>query len=121
MYVNNTVTTPTWDTYTNDNIEFSTSNNTDIGQDSSNNNFFDGKIGFLWFDTTYTDYSSEANRLKFFDAFGYPVDLGSDGSTPTGTQPLIYLNKGFHSGTNLGSGGNFTPQGTPTDGGYVKG
>ena len=121
MYVNNTVTTPTWDTYTNDNIEFSTSNNTDIGQESSNNNFFDGKIGFLWFDTTYTDYSSEANRLKFFDAFGYPVDLGSDGSTPTGTQPLIYLNKGFHSGTNLGSGGNFTPQGTPTDGGYVKG
>ena len=121
MYVNNTVTTPTWDNYTNDSIEFSTSNNTDIGQDSSNTNFFAGRIGFLWFNTVYTDFSSEANRLKFFDAFGYPVDLGSNGSTPTGSQPLIYINKGFHSGTNLGSAGNFTPQGTPTDGGYVKG
>jgi len=83
--------------------------------------YFDGKIGFLWFNTEYIDFSQEANRLKFFDAFNNPVDLGEDGSTPTGNQPLIYLNEGFHLGTNLGSGGNFTPQNTPTDGGYVKG
>jgi hypothetical protein len=31
------------------------------------------------------------------------------------------MNEGFHLGTNLGSGGNFTPQNTPTDGGYVNG
>lgn len=80
-----------------------------------------GRMGFLWFDTTYIDFSQEANRLKFFDALGYPVDLGADGSLPTGNQPLIYMNKDFHLGTNYGSGGNFTPVGTPTDGGYVKG
>jgi hypothetical protein len=79
------------------------------------------RIGFLWFNTEYIDFSQEANRLKFFDAFNNPVDLGADGSTPTGSQPLIYMNEGFHLGTNLGSGGNFTPQNTPTDGGYVNG
>jgi len=75
-----------------------------------------GSIGFLAFDTTYLDFSQEANRLKFFDAFGYPVDLGEDGSTPTGSQPLIYINNDFHLGTNLGSGGDFTPTNTPTAG-----
>jgi len=82
---------------------------------------WDGKIGFLWFNTEYIDFSQEANRLKFFDAFNYPVDLGEDGSLPTGNQPLIYLNNDFHLGTNLGSGGDFTPVNTPTDGGFVKG
>jgi hypothetical protein len=81
----------------------------------------DGKLGFLWAANEYIDFSQEANRLKFFDAFNNPVDLGADGSVPTGSQPLIYMNEGFHLGTNLGSGGNFTPQNTPTDGGYVNG
>jgi hypothetical protein len=121
MYVDDTLTTPTWDNYTNDNLEFSTTDNTDIGQDSSNTNFFDGKIGFLWFNTEYIDFSQESNRLKFFDAFGYPVDMGADGSLVTGTAPLIYMNEGFHLGTNLGTGGNFTPNNAPTDGGFVRG
>jgi len=45
-----------------------------------------------------------------------PADLGSNGSTPTGTQPLIYFNGDAASaGTNAGSGGNFTINGSPTD------
>ena len=114
------VSSPTIGAYTNTNIDF-TNTSHGIGARGNGSDKFDGQIGFLYVSQEYIDFSSEANRLKFFDAFNHPVDLGSDGSTPTGTQPLIYLNKGFHSGTNLGSGGNFTPQGTPTDGGYVKG
>ena len=120
-YVDNvSVPSPTIGAYTNTNIDFT---NTDhgIAARSGGSDKWDGEIGFLYVSQEYIDFSSEANRLKFFDAFGYPVDLGSDGSTPTGSQPLIYINKGFHSGTNSGSGGNFTAQGTPTDGGYVKG
>jgi len=83
--------------------------------------YLDGRIGFLWFNNEYIDFSQEANRLKFFDAFGYPVDVGADGSLPTGNVPLIYMNEDFHLGTSLGSGGNFTPVNAPTDGGYVKG
>ena len=125
IYVNGTAYTPTPSTntvadVTYGNASFGIAGN-EYNGDYTNDGFFDGRIGYFYFTTEFIDFSSEANRLKFFDAFGYPVDLGSNGSTPTGTQPLIYINKGFHNGTNLGSGGNFTPQGTPTDGGYVKG
>jgi hypothetical protein len=92
-----------------------------IGSRAFGGNYFDGRIGFLYVHQTYFDFSVEANRRKFFDALGYPVDLGSDGSNPSGDQPHVYLNAGFHNGTNLGAGGNFTPSNTPTDGGYVKG
>jgi len=91
-----------------------------IGRDASGN-YKEGTLGFFWFNTEYIDFSQEANRLKFFDAVNYPVDLGEDGSLPTGNQPLIYINKDFHLGTNLGSGGDFTPVNAPIDGGYVKG
>ena len=64
----------------------------------------------------YLDISSSANRRKFISASSKPVDLGSDGSLPTGTAPIIYLNgpaTGFE--TNNGTGGNFTENGTLTD------
>jgi hypothetical protein len=53
--------------------------------------------------------NTTSNRRKFINADLTPVDLGSDGSTPTGTAPIIYL-----SGTpdefivNKGTGGNFS-------------
>jgi hypothetical protein len=121
IYSSNIAQTVTWTTYTDDSIEFSAGTALTVGATATPSSFFDGRIGFLWFNTEYIDFSQEANRLKFFDAFNNPVDLGADGSTPTGSQPLIYMNEGFHLGTNLGSGGNFTPQNTPTDGGYVNG
>ncbi len=61
-------------------------------------------------------------KPKFFNSgTSKPVDLGADGSTPTGTQPLIYLRNAFGTfQTNLGSGGNFTVTGTLIDGGSDK-
>jgi hypothetical protein len=73
-------------------------------------------LGFFWATDEYIDFSQEATRLKFFDALGYPVDLGSDGSTPTGNLPLIYMNNDFHLGTNSGGGGNFSPDNAPPAG-----
>ena len=64
---------------------------------------------------TYIDPATEANRRKFIDANDKPVDLGSDGSTPTGAQPLIFLSgdtDDWH--TNKGSGGGFTENGALT-------
>ena len=59
----------------------------------------------------YLDISVVGNRRKFIDASGAPVGLGSDGSTPTGTAPLIYMT-GTPSEfvTNLGTGGNYSVQ-----------
>lgn len=55
-------------------------------------------------------------RRKFISASMKPVDLGSDGSTPTGAAPAIFLS-GDHSsfGSNKGTGGSFALTGTLTD------
>jgi hypothetical protein len=37
-----------------------------------------------------------------------PVSLGSDGSTPSGSQPIVYYKSPFASLVNLGSGGDFS-------------
>ena len=116
LYINGSADSPTYTTYVNDSIDIGTTSNSEISYSASASPSFDGNIGFMYFSDEYIDFSQESNRLKFFDAFGYPVDLGADGSTPTGNQPLIYINKDFHLGTNLGSGGDFTPQNTPTAG-----
>jgi hypothetical protein len=81
-------------------------------------NSHDGEIGFLYFDSSYIDFSQEANRNKFIDQLGYPVDLGADGSEPTGSSPNIYMkfNDTAALGTNSGSGSNFSVSGTVTAG-----
>jgi len=64
----------------------------------------------------YLDITVESNRRKFISAGGKPVELGSDGSDPTGTAPIIYLPNVYTSfQTNAGSGGNFTVTGALTD------
>lgn len=63
----------------------------------------------------YIDFSNATNRAKF-SAGGHPISLGADGSTPTGAAPAVYLhNAAATAGTNSGTGGNFTIQGTIMD------
>jgi hypothetical protein len=65
---------------------------------------------------THLDLSVEANRRKFISAAGKPVSLGANGSTPTGSQPIIYLaNPTATWQDNLGAGGNFTENGALAD------
>ena len=77
---------------------------------------WDGCMADVWFGYgQYIDFSIDANRLKFIDV-GNPVDLGSDGSTPTGVAPLIFFSgatAAWH--TNKGPGGGFTEFGALTD------
>lgn len=78
----------------------------------------DAELADFWIDFgNYIDFSLEANRRKFIDGAGNPVDLGSDGSLPTGSQPDIYLSGDtatWH--TNDGALAGFTEQGALTDG-----
>ncbi len=93
-----------------------------IGSDENANNKFHGDIAELYWTNEYIDLSSASNRLKFLTASGEPANLGADGSTPTGTQPLIYLaNATATFQNNLGSGGNFTENGALTAGPNVIG
>jgi hypothetical protein len=82
-----------------------------------------GEVGSFYLATDYIDFSQEANRLKFIDAFGFPADLQpaiDAGDIPT---PLIHMKFDDTSalGTNSGSGGDFTVNGTVTAGADVKG
>lgn len=64
----------------------------------------------FWFGLgIFLNVNTTSNRRKFINADLTPVGLGSDGSTPTGTAPKIYLS-GAPSDfiTNKGSGGNFS-------------
>lgn len=47
-----------------------------------------GEMSQLWVDENYLDLSVTANRRKFIDASGNPVDVGSRGKTPTAALPL---------------------------------
>lgn len=59
---------------------------------------------------------SSANVQKFRSTGAKPVDLGSNGSTPTGSQPGIYLHGNSTAfNVNSGTGGNFTLSGTLTN------
>lgn len=66
---------------------------------------------------TYLDLSNSANVQKFRTVAGTPANLGANGSTPTGSQPAIYLHTGLAGaasdfGTNLGFGGGMTITGS---------
>ena len=120
MYVNDISVADTAVLFTNDTIDY-TRTNTAIGAEVSTNNPLDADVDFIWQDQTVAiDFSVTANRRKFFDAQGLPADLGSDGSTPTGTAPIIYVADGVPATfiTNKGTGGGFTLTGTLTGGTY---
>jgi len=72
-----------------------------------------GAVSELYLNTVVAiDLSSTTNRRKFRDAAGKPVDLGTTGSLPTGSQPAIYLPNPYSSfNVNAGSGGNFAVTG----------
>lgn len=94
-----------------------TSSDWQVGAQSTGANKFDGCLSEFYFNhNNYIDLTVEANRRKFIDATGNPVDLGSDGSTPTGASPILYLNgNSTNFQTNQGTGGNFSVTGALAD------
>ena len=108
LYINNAAATTTWSTYSNTNLYFS-SGTYQVGAQNAPADYEGGLAEFWFAPGQYLALSTESNRRKFITSGGGPVVLGSDGSTPTGTAPAIYLSGG-PSGfpTNKGTGGAFT-------------
>lgn len=76
---------------------------------------FTGDLSEFYFNMhEFVDLSVPANLEKFRSLAGHPVDLGIDGSMPTGTRPELYLG-GSHDYTNwqanLGTFGDFAVTG----------
>lgn len=95
-----------------------------VGAEPAGTRKFNGSLSEFYFTTpaSWFDITSSTNRDKFYNSgTSKPVNLGSDGSTPTGTQPIVYLKTQPTAWeTNSGSGGNFTENGSITDGGADK-
>lgn len=118
IYINGESATVTWSTYTNGSIDFTRAFG--VGANNSAGDKIQGKLGALWFNTSYIDLSVPANLAKFVTGTGIdakPVDLGANGELPTGTSPLIYLPMyGNRAGKNYGTGGDFTVNSGPYTG-----
>lgn len=100
--------------YTNDTLNLADANNSYVGTARTlGGTIFNGDLAEFWLASgDYTDLSS---TITNFIASSAPVGLGSDGSTPTGTQPQIFLSGATDTWpTNDGSGGGFTENGELT-------
>ena len=104
-------------TFTNGTIDY-TKTNFACGALPNSGNKLNGALAEVYFAPgQYLDFSVEANRRKFISSSGKPVNLGADGSTPTGVAPIVYFHLGdgesvANFATNRGTGGNFTITGT---------
>jgi hypothetical protein len=103
-------------TYTNDTLDFTQSEHYVGAANAFGSPFglFAGDLADFWLDFgTYIDLSVASNRRKFVGASAASsVDLGSDGSNPTGAAPIVFLSGAVGSWhTNDGDGGGFTENG----------
>lgn len=118
IYLDDSAASVTWSTYDNETIVFATDGANAINQYAYAARLnqadvkFQGTLSEIWFNpTTYIDFSVEANRRKFITSGGIPEEVGTDGSTPTGTAPIDYLPDGQ---TQAGTGAAYAVTGTPT-------
>lgn len=111
LYLDDVAETPTWTTYTNSPVGFTTFQYW-IGRNTAGSQFFDGALSEVYLDVdTYWDFDVEANRRAFITGAHLPEDLGGDGSVPTGASPELYLGDGR---TQTGSTSAFAEGGSPT-------
>lgn len=83
-----------------------------IGARANGANFWKGDLAHEYITVNQTlDLTVTANREKFALA-GDPVDVGSDGSTPTGTAPEWYYDGDAPAWSNRGTAGDVTLTGT---------
>ena len=118
-YINETLMTYGSKAIANANIKWTGGHDHLIGAMFNFSSLMNGSLAEVYMTNEWLDLSVLDNRRKFITADGNPEDLGSDGSTPTGTQPLLYM-KGeaadWNAGTaNAGSGGTMTMTGAVVD------
>lgn len=116
LYINDVDDAAAPTTLTDDDIDY-TQTDHGIGADTGGGLKITADMAEYYFNfAMHLDLDVIANRRKFVTAGVKPVDLGSDGSTPTGTTPIMFFSgatAAWH--TNKGGGGGFTENGALTD------
>lgn len=92
IYINDVQSSLSLDTTTSGGLDYTHSNHFFFA-DRLGNDRFNGEVADFWLTVNNTRFelTTESNRRKFISSDGYAVDLGSDGSTPTGTAPLVFF------------------------------
>lgn len=117
IYVNGTDKTGTISTFTNDTIQYSVPNHGLLGNLLSPF----APLTAAMVGQVYVNYSAyldpTSNVTKFYGGVATPKGIGSDGSVPSGTSPIVYLDGNATTIlTNRGTGGNFVAYGTLSTG-----
>lgn len=114
VYINNVSSLGSASPFTNDTIDWS--GRSGIFSSFSGTGLINCSLSEVWFNPASIDLSSAPNRAKYISTNIFPVSLGADGSTPTGSQPILYLNGSASSfQTNKGSGGSYITTGSLTN------
>ena len=118
VYINDVPVSVTWSTYTVNGTIAWVKNLWYVCGGASSASYMKYDFAQFYLTNEYLNLSVESNRRKFITSSLKPVDLGSDGSTPTGTSPIVYINGNattWNAGANDGSGENFTMTGSVTN------
>lgn len=114
LYIDGADASPTWGTYSTGNaIEFTRSEHS-IGAFTNGNSKLNGDLADFYLDIgAYKDLARAPQRELFYSASGNAVNMGTDGSRPSGSAPEVFLSDVTLSTwpTNKGTGGGFTVTG----------
>lgn len=116
IYINDVAASISSTTFTNDTIDFTTTENSLGSGVTGAANFFAGDMYTVWFtELTNLDFSVESVRRKFADVNNVPVFLGKEGELPTGSSPIGFWSYDDHTcwSRNRGASASlFTENGT---------
>jgi hypothetical protein len=118
VYIDGVEPSTPWDRYADANHGLGGLDRFQLGEGGSSTEL---KTSFYYLADGYIDFSQESNRNLFVDQLGYPKDLTPAIDAGTIASPLIYMKFDDTSalGTNSGTGGDFTVNGTVTAGADV--
>lgn len=117
LYINDSVPGLTGSVTTDSDIDFTDSDYA-VGSATGGFSKFNGDLADVFFHPVFLDLSIEANRRKFIDVIGKPVDLGPTGAVPLGFVPMVFLSGDADEfPINRGTGGGMTENGALTNAG----
>lgn len=115
VYIDDVAQSVSYSDYVNANLEFTMAQYLTVGgalYSGGAYGLFNGRLAHVFLDYTFRDLSVESTRRTFIDANGGSTSP----STLSALNPIIYLpmTEDYSVGKNLGTGGDFTGNGSPT-------